>query len=109
MNFKEYQEKSQQTAIYPNLGENFIYPSLGLAGETGEVMEKIKKLIRDQDGKINDEFKKEISKEMGDVLWYLAVLAEHLGVRFEQVAEANVAKLSSRKQRGAIGGSGDDR
>ena len=109
MNFKEYQEKSQQTAIYPNLGNNFIYPSLGLAGETGEVMEKIKKLIRDQDGKINDEFKKEISKEMGDVLWYLAQLATEFSLSFDKIAEENIEKLFSRKDRGVLHGNGDNR
>jgi len=109
MNFKEYQEKSRQTAIYPNLGKNFVYPSLGLGGETGEVMEKIKKLIRDKDGKIDDEFKKEISKEMGDVLWYLAQLATEFSLSFEEIAEENIEKLFSRKDRGILHGNGDNR
>lgn len=109
MNFKEYQEKSRQTAIYPNLGKNFIYPSLGLAGETGEVMEKIKKLIRDKNGKIDDEFKKEVGKEMGDVLWYLAQLATEFSLSFEKIAEENIEKLFSRKDRGMLHGNGDNR
>lgn len=109
MDFKEYQEKSRQTAIYKNQGENYIYPSFGLAGETGEVMEKIKKLIRDKDGIIDDEFKKEIAKELGDILWYLAQLSTEFGISFQDVADGNIEKLFSRKNRGMLHGNGDNR
>jgi len=103
MTFNEYQEKASKTAIYP---EQFklVYPALGLAGEAGEVAEKVKKHIRD--GVLDVDA---VKKEMGDVLWYLAALSSDLGIELEDVALANVEKLSSRKQRGVIGGSGDNR
>jgi NTP pyrophosphatase (non-canonical NTP hydrolase) len=65
MNFKEYQEKSRKTAIYPNSGENYVYPTLGLSGEAGEVAEKIKKVIRDKKGIIDEETREEIKKRTG--------------------------------------------
>ena len=109
MDFKEYQEKAKQTAIYKDQGENYIYPSLGLAGETGEVMEKIKKLIRDKDGIIDNEFKKEITKELGNILWYLAQLSTEFNISFQDVAEKNIEKLFSKKDRGMLHGDGDNR
>jgi NTP pyrophosphatase (non-canonical NTP hydrolase) len=109
MDFKEYQEKSKKTALYPNAGKNFIYPALGLADESGEVVGKIKKVMRDQDGKMNDDNRKEISKELGDVLWYIAQMATELGVNMNDIAEGNIEKLYSRLERGKIGGSGDNR
>jgi NTP pyrophosphatase (non-canonical NTP hydrolase) len=75
MEFKDYQKKSRKTAIYPNKGNDLTYPGLGLVNEAGEVAGKIKKVIRDQEGVLNDENKKEIGKELGDVLWYIAQLA----------------------------------
>jgi NTP pyrophosphatase (non-canonical NTP hydrolase) len=109
MNFKKYQEKSRKTAIYPNADNNFIYPTLGLAGEAGEVAEKIKKVIRDKDGVLDDEKRKEIEKELGDVLWYVSQLASELGLSLEEVAEKNIEKLYSRMDRGKLGGEGDER
>ena len=109
MDFKEYQKKSRKTAIYPQKGKNFVYPTLGLVGEAGEIAEKIKKAIRDDGGKISNARREEIVKEMGDVLWYLAQLATELGVSFNQVAEENLKKLFSRKKRGKLHGSGDSR
>ena len=109
MDFKEYQEKSRVTALYPDKDNNFIYPALGLADESGEVVGKIKKIIRDQDGKMNNENKKEISKELGDVLWYIAQMATELGADMGEIAEGNIEKLYSRLDRGKIGGSGDNR
>lgn len=109
MDFKEYQKKSRKTALYPNLGDNIIYPTLGLSGESGEVAEKVKKLIRDKDGVIDDEFKDEIEKELGDVLWYISQLSTELGLEMDDVAEKNIEKLYSRLDRGVIGGSGDNR
>ena len=70
MDFKTYQKKSRFTAQYPNLGSNYIYPTLGLVGEAGEVAEKVKKVIRDKKGIFDDESKKGLKKELGDVLWY---------------------------------------
>ena len=109
MNFNEYQKKAEETAIYPQRGNNFVYPTLGLVGESGEVAEKIKKIIRDDQGKINEEKSQEIKKELGDVLWYLAQLATELQLSLEEIAQANLQKLFSRKERGRIKGEGDDR
>ena len=109
MTFDEYQKESGKTAIYPRRGENFIYPTLGLVGESGEVAEKVKKIIRDDKGKLNEEKRKEIEKELGDVLWYLAQLATELKLSLEDIAQLNLRKLQSRKERGVLQGSGDDR
>ncbi len=113
MELNDYQKKARETALYPRVGNNFIYPALGLAGETGEVVEKIKKLMRN-DGvetpdKVTPEKRDEIVKEMGDVLWYLSQLASELDVDFSLVAERNIEKLSSRKERGMIHSEGDNR
>jgi NTP pyrophosphatase (non-canonical NTP hydrolase) len=107
--FVDYQVKSRQTAIYPDLGANFVYPTLGLSGEAGEVAEKIKKVLRDKGGKIDDETRAVVEKELGDVLWYVAQLATELGLDLGAVAEKNLAKLASRKERGVLSGSGDNR
>jgi NTP pyrophosphatase (non-canonical NTP hydrolase) len=109
MDFKEYQDKSRETALYPNLGKNFIYPTLGLVGEAGEIAEKIKKVLRDNKGEINDERRDNIKKELGDVLWYLSQLGTELGLSLNDIAETNISKLQSRKERGVIGGDGDNR
>lgn len=82
---------------------------LGLVGESGEVAEKYKKIIRDKKGEISTEDRKELIKELGDVLWYIALLAKYLGVPLEEVASQNLDKLSSRKSRKAIQGRGDNR
>ena len=79
MNFKEYQKLSRKTAIYPKKGKNFIYPVLGLVGESGEVAEKIKKVLSDKGGKIDKTTKDEITKELGDVLWYVSQISTELG------------------------------
>jgi NTP pyrophosphatase (non-canonical NTP hydrolase) len=109
MDFEEYQKKSRETALYPNKGSNFIYPVLGLAGESGEVAEKIKKVLRDDNGAIGEEKKEEIKKELGDVLWYLAQIATELNLSLDAVAKDNIRKLRSRKRRNKIHGSGDNR
>ena len=109
MTFEEYQQESRKTALYPGVGHNFVYPTLGLAGEAGEVADKIKKVLRDQDGKLEDATKVEIEKELGDVLWYIAQIATELGLSLERVAAENIKKLLSRLERGAIKGSGDNR
>lgn len=109
MTFQEYQEEARKTAIYPNKNNNFIYPTLGLAGEAGEVAEKIKKVIRDGNGIVSEEKKVEITKELGDVLWYVANLSKELGITLEEVAQKNLEKLQSRQQRNELHGSGDNR
>lgn len=109
MDFKEYQEKSRKTAIYPDAGNNFIYPTLGLSGEAGEVSEKIKKVIRDKEGIIDEDTRDLIRKELGDVLWYVSQLASELNISLDEVAEKNIEKLYSRMERGKLQGSGDNR
>ena len=109
MDFKTYQIKARLTAQYPNLGSNNIYPTLGLVGEAGEVAEKVKKVIRDKKGIFDQESKKAIKKELGDVLWYLSNLCNEFGFSFEEVALQNLEKLRLRASQGKISGSGDDR
>jgi len=109
MNFEEYQKKSRETAIYPDKGNNFIYPVLGLVGEAGEVAEKIKKVLRDDEGIVGDQKKEEVKKELGDVLWYLSQIATEFNLSLSEIAQTNLEKLESRKQRNKLGGSGDNR
>jgi len=110
LDFRTYQEQARSTAVYPGMGEgNWIYPALGLAGETGEICEKIKKCIRDDGGKMKPERLADIEKELGDVLWYIAALGSELGLDMETIAERNLAKLAHRKKNGKIHGDGDHR
>ena len=109
MDFETYQKKSRETAQYPNLGSNYIYPTLGLVGEAGEVAEKVKKVIRDKNGIFDSESKQAIKKELGDVLWYLSNLCHEFKFDMAEVAQLNIEKLKSRSKRGNISGSGDDR
>jgi NTP pyrophosphatase (non-canonical NTP hydrolase) len=109
MQFREYQQSARTTAIYPNIGKNFIYPTLGLVGETGEIAEKIKKVIRDGNEQMTDEKRTELAKELGDVLWYLAQLSTELGLELEDIAAGNLAKLKKRQEEGKLHGNGDNR
>ena len=109
MELNSYQDAARKTAAYPDVGCNPIYPTLGLTGEAGEVADKVKKVIRDRGGVFDADTREAIKFELGDVLWYVAQLASELGYDLEQVAEANLQKLSSRAARGRIGGSGDQR
>ena len=109
MELNHYQRESRKTALYPDVGSNAIYPTLGLVGEAGEVADKVKKILRDKNGLFDEESKGEIKLELGDVLWYISQLSSELGYELEEVAEANLKKLKSRKNRGKIQGSGDDR
>jgi len=109
LDFNLYQRQARKTAIYQNLGNNFVYPTLGLTGKAGEVAEKIKKVIRDKNGLIDKNTRQELKKELGDVLWYLANLATEAGLSLEEIARTNLEKLASRKKRGKLHGSGDNR
>lgn len=109
MEFSDYQNKASTTAIYPNRGNNIYYPCLGLAGESGEVCEKIKKVMRDSEGKVSPETKELLKKELGDILWYVSALADELGLNLNDIAEHNIEKLFSRKDRGKLQGNGDVR
>jgi NTP pyrophosphatase (non-canonical NTP hydrolase) len=108
MEINEYQEKAVSTAIY---GEEhkIVYPMLGLCGETGEVAEKIKKVLRDNNGNFTIDKKVEIAKELGDVMWYVSALARDLGYPLNEITDINLDKLASRRDRGKIQGNGDNR
>ncbi|MBT6253859.1 nucleoside triphosphate pyrophosphohydrolase family protein [Candidatus Uhrbacteria bacterium] len=109
MMFTDYQQQSRKTAIYPNMGADLIYPTLGLVGEAGEIAEKIKKMIRDDGGMLTAERRDLLKKELGDVMWYLAQLCTELGFDMDEVANHNLEKLFSRKDRGKLTGDGDTR
>ena len=109
MELNQYQQRARSTAFYPNAGQNPIYPTLGLSGESGEVADKVKKVIRDRQGVFDENAKEAIKLELGDVLWYIAQLSSELGFDLDQVAKANLDKLASRAARGQISGDGDSR
>jgi len=109
MGMNEYQKLAEVTVVYPP-DLKVIYPTIGLAGETGEVAEKVKKWIRDADRKpMTQEQLDLLKKELGDVLWYLAVLARDLGMTLDEIARHNIEKLHDRKERGVVHGKGDIR
>ena len=131
MNLNEYQEESKRTAVYNASGIVItaadvkagaivksdtqldplpaLYVTLGLVGESGEIAEKMKKIIRDNGGRVTKQEVEDLVKELGDVLWYVAQMASELGVSLEKVAEVNIEKLTDRRDRGKLGGSGDNR
>ena len=138
MEFNEYQEKAVSTAIYDKFEKEFwkkydfindltecgglvedieklftflrlSYTALGLAGESGELCNAIKKLYRDKNCEISQDDANNLSKELGDTEWYCANMAEELGYSLDNVVEKNIAKLQSRKERNVLGGSGDNR
>ncbi len=108
MTFDDYQKAAVATAIYPE-DLKLIYPAIGLAGETGEVMEHIKKTIRDNDRQLTEDRRHALAKELGDVLWYMANLAQDAGLSLADIARMNIEKVNSRKARGVQLGSGDNR
>jgi len=110
MNFDEYQKEARKTAFYPGINEgNLTYVTLGLTGEAGEVAEKVKKILRDQKGFVNETNQKEIKKELGDVLWYISNICNELKIELNDVALTNIDKLNSRLKRNKLTGSGDNR
>lgn len=108
MDIKDYQIQAIKTAIYPEQ-HRIVYPTLGLVGEAGEVAEKVKKVLRDNNGEFTLKKKEELAKELGDVLWYIANLANDLKYDLETIAEMNINKLKSRQERNKLKGSGDNR
>lgn len=102
--FNEYQDFVKTMKVYPEK-HKIVYPALGLAGEAGEITEKVKKWLRG-DKELDREA---LLKELGDPLWYIASLADDLGYTLQEVVDANVEKLTSRKERGVVKGSGDNR
>lgn len=113
MTFDDYQQKAITTDTYGGKGDvmsvAFINKVLGLVGEAGEVAEKVKKLQRNNDGKMSEVERQELVRELGDVLWYLSAIAHYLGEPLEQVADKNIVKLYDRKARGVIKSRGDNR
>ncbi len=113
MTFDEYQKQALTTA-YTNpkyedtLMDKTIW-AMGIVGESGEVIEKWKKMVAYNEGKITDEFLADMKKELGDIVWYIAVLAHSLGLSFDEIMELNVKKLQDRKKRDVIKGKGDNR
>lgn len=112
MDLDTYQIQAGRTAVYPEAGTGSVgavtYLALGL-GEAGEVQGKVKKILRDDDGVITDEKRIQILDEIGDLLWYAALLSDELGARLSDVAGRNLDKLAGRQRRGVLGGSGDTR
>lgn len=108
MQLNDYQEQAVSTAIYPR-DYAIVYPALGLAGEAGEVAEKVKKMIRDDKGVLSPERRDAIVLELGDVIWYIGSLANDLGVTLEEVAQRNLDKLAKRKESNKLKGDGDER
>ncbi|WP_411867484.1 nucleoside triphosphate pyrophosphohydrolase family protein [Vulcanococcus limneticus] len=109
MDLNAYQQGARETARYPDVGRNPIYPTLGLCGEAGEVADKVKKVLRDSGGVFSPEVREALKLELGDVLWYVAQLASELDFELEEIGAANLAKLASRAARNVIAGSGDQR
>lgn len=109
MDFAEYQTAALRTARDPDARDEFLHLVLGLVGEAGEIAEKVKKLIRDRDSDLAQLDRDDMAAELGDVLWYVAVLASFLDLPLDDVAARNIAKLADRQRRSVIGGSGDHR
>ena len=113
MNLEEYSKKAMTTLTddydYGDINPQLMGQILGLVGESGEVADKFKKIIRDKAGKLSDEDRREMAKELGDVLWYINSIAVLIGLNLEDVANNNLEKLASRKLRNKISGSGDNR
>lgn len=113
MQLNEYQAKCHRydtfkpTGVF--VGMDMLDKVFGLVGESGEVADKFKKIVRDKDAKPSREDYREIAKELGDVFWYLAELSYYMGFPLEDIALINLDKLESRLQRGKIHGSGDNR
>ena len=108
MDFNTYQETAVSTAIYPDT-HRILYPALGMAGEAGEVANKVKKIIRDGTENLPEDWKDQLASEIGDVLWYCAALSNDIGIPLALIAAQNRDKLLARKQKGTLQGSGDTR
>ncbi|MCA9328519.1 nucleoside triphosphate pyrophosphohydrolase family protein [Candidatus Saccharibacteria bacterium] len=110
MTFSEYQKQAITTALpHPDPLMYKTIMAMGVAGEAGEVLEKWKKIVAYKEGKVTKEELKELGKELADVVWYIAVLADALGIEFDDIMAENLAKLQDRKKRGVQRGSGDNR
>ena len=110
MHLADYQIAASGTDLGTCIGDTYwVYPMMGLAGEAGELMNKVKKVFRDEGGDMSIETLEKFKGELGDVLWYLAVASHRLGLTLEEIAASNLAKLAGRKEKGTLRGSGDNR
>lgn len=109
MYFDDYQDRAMVTRIQPTSIDPLAMWALGLSGEVGEFVEKVKKIFRDKGGLISDPDKEALAQELGDVLWYIAVLCDELGYNFSYIAEQNIYKLQKRHEENTIQGQGDNR
>jgi NTP pyrophosphatase (non-canonical NTP hydrolase) len=109
MECNDYQRAALRTARDTGARDEFMHLVLGLVGEAGEVAEKVKKLVRDKNSDLAQLDRDDMASELGDVLWYTAVLASFLGMSLDDIAQRNVEKLADRQRRAVLGGSGDSR
>lgn len=109
MDCDDYQRAALRTARDKDAPDEFMHLVLGLVGEAGEIAEKVKKLVRDKNGDVAQLDRDDMAAELGDVLWYAAVLANFLDLSLDDIAQRNVDKLADRQRRAALGGSGDNR
>lgn len=113
MEFDEYQRQTRKTDLGTgpehNISPYWLYYVLGLGGETGELIEKVKKLFRDDYGVLTQKRKEYIIKESGDILWYLARFLDELGITLDEAAHTNITKLLKRMDENKLHGDGDDR
>lgn len=109
MTLDEYQKSALKTASRKGEDIEMAHRVLGLVGEAGEIAEKTKKIYRDKKGMVDEAYVADLKKELGDVLWYVATLADYFDLSLEDIGQVNIDKLASRQKRGKLGGSGDNR
>lgn len=109
MNLDEYQQLAKRTAAPKDKKDEFFHLVLGLVGESGEIAEKVKKLVRDKKSDLSQFDTEDLKKELGDILWYIAILADYFDISLDEIGKKNIDKLASRLERGALSGSGDNR
>ncbi len=109
MDLDEYQKLALRTAASKDKKNELFHLLLGLCGESGEIAEKAKKIIRDKESDFSEWDVEDITKELGDVLWHVAVIANYFDISLDEVGRKNIQKLADRQKRNVIGGSGDNR
>lgn len=106
MTFNEYQKEAFKSSFYEG---DLSYKALAINGEAGELAEHVKKMLRDDDGILTNIRREALKKELGDILWYMSMMAKELGISFDDIAVSNLVKIRDRKERGVLRGSGDNR
>ncbi|MFI6679751.1 nucleoside triphosphate pyrophosphohydrolase family protein [Kribbella sp. NPDC050470] len=109
MELNSYQQAALRTAAPKEKHNELFHLLLGLVGESGEIAEKAKKIVRDKNSDFSQWDLEDLTKELGDTLWYIAVIADYFEIPLEDVAQANITKLADRHKRAMLGGSGDNR